>query len=314
VNKTKTLIMQNISGDRWMQHMRSGQFEEAWRFSDKIQKSGINRDYHHLPRHFQCIWDGTPLNGKRVLIRCYHGLGDTIHFIRYAPLVKEIAAEVIVWVQPSLLDLLKTTSGIDRFISLHDGTPDVAYDVDIEIMELPHVFRTTLATVPQKTPYLHVDSLPLSTDKSLLSVGIVWQSGDWNPSRDIPFSFLMPLAGIKGIKIYILQANALPAGWQKGFGIHPGEFTLYDYARVICGLDLMITVDSMPAHLAGALNVPVWVMLQAQADWRWMENRTNSPWYPSMKLFRQKNQGDWKPVIHQIAEELKALADSFLKL
>jgi hypothetical protein len=99
----------------------------------------------HWPRHLQYIWDGTPLAGKRVLVRCYHGLGDTLQFIRYAPLIKTIAREVIVLAQPALLPLLRTMRGIDRLLPLHNGAPDVEYDVDVESMKLPHIFRTTLA-------------------------------------------------------------------------------------------------------------------------------------------------------------------------
>jgi len=116
----------------------------------------------------------------------------------------------------------------------------------------------------------------------------------------------MPLTSVKGVEYCILQDNALSAGWQEGFGIHPGKCSLFEHARIISGLDLMITVDSMPAHLAGALNIPVWVMLNADADWRWMINRTDSPWYPSMKLFRQTTPGNWDSVINQVTEELSA--------
>jgi hypothetical protein len=289
----------------WMQCMRTGAFEEAWKLSDKVLAAGVNRD-PRLPRHYQCLWDGTPLNGKRVLVRCYHGLGDTIQFIRYVPLLKEIAKEVIVWAQPPLINLLENFPGIDQLLPLHDGKPDVRFDVDVEVMELPFIFRTTPETIPQEIPYLHVDPLLLSDGKAL-NVGLVWQAGDWNQSRCIPFSALAPLDQIKGVNLYILQANAAAAGWMEGFGIHPGEFSLYDYARVIKGLDLMISADSMPAHLAGALSVPVWTLLHDQADWRWMDERKDSPWYPSMRLFRQAHQGEWEAVIEKVAEELQKL-------
>jgi ADP-heptose:LPS heptosyltransferase len=97
----------------------------------------------------------------------------------------------------------------------------------------------------------------------------------------------------------------MASGWNEGFGIHPGEFSLYDYARVIKGLDLLITVDSMPAHLAGAMGVPVWTLLHSPADWRWMYNGMYSPWYPSMRLFRQPQTGDWQSVIRQVTAELE---------
>jgi hypothetical protein len=289
----------------WMQHMRRGAFEEAWKLTDRDLKARAGKPCWHLPRHFQYIWNGTPLNGKRVLVRCYHGLGDTIQFIRYAPLIKAIAKEVIVWAQPPLLPLLDTVAGIDRLLPLHDGTPEVDYDVDVEIMELPHLFRTTLGTIPTDIPYMEVQPLPFSAGNELPNVGLVWKAGDWDESRSIPFSFLHPLFELKNINLFMLQGDAPAAGWQEGFGIYPGAFDLYNYARAIRGLDLLITVDSMPAHLAGAQGVPVWTLLKAEADWRWMDDRTDSPWYPSMRLFRQAQPGDWGGVIEQVERELE---------
>lgn len=297
--------------DTWTALMRRGAFEKAWELSDDVLKSGLHRNYLSLPRNYQCIWNGASLMNKRVFIRCYHGLGDTIMFIRYTPLVKRIASEVIVWAQPKLVDLLKTADGIDEILPLHDGTPETSYDVDVEIMELAHVFRTTILTIPLNVPYLHVD--PLSPGNgSKLAVGFVWKTGEWDLSRNIPFELVKALFEIKGIIIYILQDNAEGAGWIKGYGIHPGKCSLFDHARIIAGLDLMITVDSMPAHLAGALNVPTWLLLKHDADWRWMENRSDSPWYPSMKLFRQRQKGDWKSVIDEVSGELTALSESFI--
>lgn len=308
--------IQNNTSNPWIQYMRSGDFEEAWKLSDRMLQRGNNSSNYNLPRHFQSIWDGTPLEGKRVLVRCYHGLGDTIQFIRYAPLLKSICREVIVWVQPPLLPILLSLPAIDCILPLHDGVPDVEYDVDVEVMELPHIFRTTLSTVPSKIPYLQVEPKFLSSQHKQFSVGLVWKSGDWNECRSIPFSFLNPLAKIQGIQLYILQSGATAAGCQDDFGINPGEFCLYDYARVISGLDLVITVDSMPAHLAGALGTPVWTLLHTEADWRWMEKRSNSPWYPTMRLFRQEREGDWEPVINMVTKELENIvkrdnSDSF---
>ena len=292
-----------------MQFMRAGAFEEAWKLSDKVLAAGVNRD-PRLPRHYQCVWDGSTLAGKRVLVRCYHGLGDTIQFIRYIPKLKEIAKEVIVWAQAPLLELLKNMPEIDLLLPLHDGQPEVKYDVDVEVMELPFIFRTTLDTIPCKVPYLHAEPLILS-DEHKFNVGLVWQSGNWNQARCIPFAALAPLATLKNVNLYILQANAEEAGWQEGFGIHPGEFTLYNYAGVIRGLDLMISVDSMPAHLAGAMNVPVWTILHDQADWRWMNTRSDSPWYPSMRLFRQQEKGNWETVMEEVVRNLFPLSTIF---
>jgi len=299
--------IQEDSPDLWMQHMRTGAFEEAWKKSDADLKARVGKPCWHLPRHFQYIWNGTTLENKRVLVRCYHGLGDTIQFIRYVPLLKAIAARVIVWAQASLIPLLETMPGIDQLLPLHDGTPEVEYDMDVEIMELPHIFRTTLATIPSVIPYLHVEPLLLSSNKEKLSVGLVWKAGDWDERRSLAFSALAALALVPGIKLYMLQANAKAAGWQEEFGVYPGEFNLFDYARVVRGLDLMISVDSMPAHLAGALGVPVWTLLHTEADWRWLDNRDDSPWYPTMRLFRQEQPGDWSTLIQRIAAELNKL-------
>lgn len=301
--------MSNATGEdtsnSWMGHMRNGAFEEAWKISDADLKSRAGKPCWHLPRHLQYIWNGTPLNGKRVLVRCYHGLGDTIQYIRFAPLIRSVAKEVIVWAQAPLIPLLKTVKGIDRLLPLHNGTPEVEYDVDMEIMESTHIFRTTPETIPLEIPYLQVEPKEISSDNKQLTVGLVWRAGDWNEQRSIPFSALLPLAKVQGIQLYILQGGAASAGWHEGFGIHPGEFDLFDYARVIRGLDLLITVDSMPAHLAGALGVPVWNLLYAGADWRWMDNREDSPWYPTMRIFRQEQPFDWETVIKRVSDELK---------
>ena len=294
--------------DKWMYHMRRGEFEEAWKKSDNDLKERAGKPCWHWPRHFQYIWDGRSLEGKRVLVRCYHGLGDTIQFIRYMSLLKEIASEVIVWAQAPLNPLLETVLGIDRLLPLHDGTPEVDYEVDVEIMELAHIFRTSLRTIPDSIPYMQVEPGLLSPDKKRLSVGLVWKAGDWDERRSIPFSFFAPLSEIPDAQFYILQANAPQAGWDGTLGSYLGDFSLYDYARIIKGLDLVITVDSMPAHLAGALGVPVWTLLHAEADWRWMENREDSPWYPTMRLFRQQHPGDWEDVIKRVASELERMS------
>lgn len=279
--------------------MRTGDFESAWAFSDEQLKARNGQPTWHLPRHFQSIWDGSSLDGKRVLVRCYHGLGDTIQFIRYIPLLKQTAAEVIVWAQAPLLDLLKTAEGIDQLLPLHEGSPDAVYDADIEIMELAHYFRTTVNTIPGKIPYLHVAPKPLAHN-GLLNVGLVWKAGGWDQKRDIPFSTLEYLFETTGVNFFFLQANPGEAGWHEGMGINPGPFDMYDYVQVVRGLDLLITIDSMPAHLAGALGVPVWTLLHSQPDWRWMEQRGDSPWYPTMRLFRQQQAGEWEPVVEEV--------------
>jgi hypothetical protein len=290
----------------WMHNMRSGNFEEAWKVSDIVLRKG-NQHNDHVPEHLRNIWDGTPLNSKRVLIRCNHGLGDTIQFIRYAPLVKDLATSLIISAQPQIVPLIKTMHGIENVLPLNQKINKEAYDVEVEVMELQHVFRTTIQTIPLAIPYFNVDPVFLSSSKEKINVGLVWKAGEWDERRSIPFELLAPLADVSGVNIHILQGDAIQAGWKQGFGNYPGDFTVFEYARVIKGLDLLVTVDSMPAHLAGALGIPVWNLLHADADWRWMLNRDDSPWYPTMRLFRQEKMGEWSAVIKRVSTELKRL-------
>jgi hypothetical protein len=295
-------------GARWMRAMRRGDFAAAWRFGDAVLHAHAGTPSWHLPRHEQWVWDGTPLDGRRVLIRCYHGLGDTLQFIRYAPLVRRIAAEVTVWAQPALIPLLRTAAGIDRLLPLHDGACEAACDVDVEVMELAHVFRSTEDTLPAEVPYLHADPAPIERD-GRLRVGIVWQSGDWDDRRSIPFPLLAPLAEIPGVALHVLQRGAGLDERPDGFGVDSGSDDVTECARVMKALDLVVTVDSMPAHLGGALGVPVWTLLHADADWRWMEGREDSPWYPTMRLLRQRAGGEWEPVIARVAAGLREMAE-----
>jgi hypothetical protein len=288
---------------QWIHAMRRGEFAEAWKISDA--QLNTQQDLRIVPRHLQRIWNGTPVKGRRVLVRCYHGLGDTVQFIRYAALLKEVATKVMVWVQPSLIPLLHHVAGIDQLLPLHEGEPDVEYDVDVEINELPYVFRTTLATMPSVVPYLHVESASLPRSDRL-QVGVIWQAGDWDERRSVPFSEIENLLQRPEVDWHILQRDPWRAGWNGKFGEISGGDNPLDDARVMKALDLIISVDTFTAHLAGALGKPAWTLLPADADWRWMLERTDSPWYPTMRLFRQKKEGDWAAVIDEVASELES--------
>jgi hypothetical protein len=239
-------------------------------------------------------------------VRCHHGLGDSIQFIRYAALLRAVAKEVIVWAQAPLLPVLRSVTDIDRLLPLHDGSTAVDYDVDIEVMELPYAFRTTLSTIPSDVPYL--TALPLALGGRRPRVGIVWRAGEWDARRSIAFSDVSRLLDTPHIHWYGLQLD--PHHDEQ----HPNlrqvnTRGLTRTARVIRAMDLVITVDSMPAHLAGALGVPVWTLLPHVADWRWMEGRSDSPWYPTMRLFRQQTVDCWSHVIDEVRQ---ALIDSAL--
>ena len=283
--------------------MRRGDFEAAWKVSDEVLRARAGVPCAHLPRHEQWVWDGSPVRGKRVLVRCYHGLGDTLQFIRFAPQLKKVAREVTVWAQPELIPLLATARGIDRLLPLHDGAPDVEYDVDVEVMELAHLFRATPRTLPDTVPYLHADPAPLRRD-GRLAVGLVWRAGGWDERRSIPSHLLAPLAEVPGVDFHVLQRGPGLAERPEWLGTVSGSDDVLQTARAMKALDLVITVDSMPAHLAGALGVPVWTLLHSDPDWRWMEGRDDSPWYPTMRLFRQARPGAWEDVVARVAAAL----------
>ncbi len=290
--------------DPWMSCMRRGDFAGAWEISDAVLRARGGAPCAHWPRHHQYVWDGSPLEGRRVLIRCYHGLGDTVQFIRYVSHVKRLAREVIVWTQPALLPLLRNMPGIDRLLPLHNGRPDVAYDVDVEVMELAHVFRSTEATLPAATPYLHARPATLRPTHAT-RLGLIWAAGEWDNRRSVPVDALRPLLAFPDVEFHVLQRgparHALPRG---AAHCDSGSDCVARLASVMRALDLVISVDSFPAHLAGALGVPTWTLLHAEPDWRWMSGRDDSPWYPTMRLFRQERAGDWSAVVARVADEL----------
>lgn len=250
------------------------------------------------------MWDGRSLEGRRVLVRCYHGLGDTLQFIRYMPLLKARARQVIVWAQPPLLPLVSHAEGVDEALPLHDAAPDVQYDVDIEIMELPFAFRTTLATIPADGPYLSVEG-PERRRSQELRVGLAWRAGDWHAARSVPVDLFGPLANLPGVRCFALHEGARRDETVRGVEWPTGR-SISEVAILMSTLDLVISVDTMAAHLAGALGVPTWLLLHAHADWRWMIGRTDTPWYPRTTLYRQHSPGDWRPVVARVGRDLQA--------
>jgi hypothetical protein len=296
-------------GAAWERHMRCGDFDAAWRVSDRVLAERGGAPCWHLPRHEQWVWNGTPLAGRRVLVRCYHGLGDTIQFIRYAPLLASVASEVIVWAQPALIPLLEAVPGIGRLEPLHDGTPGVEYDVDVEIMELPFVFRSTPDTLPREVPYLRVEPARLLR-VGTLAVGVAWSTSGWDEHRSIPLDALAPLAEVPGVTLHLIQRGPVLSMRPAGFGIVSGSDDVLEAARVIRALDLVISIDSFPAHLAGALGRPTWTLLHERSNWRWMDGRDDTPWYPTMRLWRQGVGDGWRGVVRRVIGELERRASS----
>jgi hypothetical protein len=293
--------------DEWVDRMRRGDFEGAWGLSDLALAARRAADTR-TPRHEQQIWDGSPLAGRRVLVRCYHGLGDTIQFLRYLPLLRRLAREVTVWIQPELIALLSSTPDLGRLLPLHDGAPDVDFDADIEIMELPHAFRTVERTIPCDVPYIHVPRVTVAPSP-LPRVGLVWTAGSWDPRRSVPFSQFQPILDTTHARFRPLQQR-IEAEALARFGTAPPALPLRALAEQVAAEDLIITVDTMMAHLAGALGAPTWLLLHADADWRWMRDRHDTPWYPATRLYRQARAGDWRPVIAAVRRDLDALCSS----
>lgn len=301
-----------MAADPWVRYMRRGEWERAWALGDTAMRELAGCDFRHVPRHLQYVWTGAPVEGRRVLVRCYHGLGDTLQFIRYIPALARVARGVVVWAQAALLPMLGQVPGIDVLLPLHDGTPDAEYEVDVELMELPRVLRLRPTELPTAVPYLRAEPLALTGSGSdpRPRIGLVWQGGDWNPERSMAFGAIAPLAAIPGIRPLIVQPLAAEAGWDGRTGEYPGEFDIPAFARLLASLDLLVTIDSMPAHLAGAMGIPTWLLLHHDPDWRWMEGREDSPWYPDMRLFWQQEPGDWDSVVARVAGALEAQRDS----
>ena len=295
----------------WTDALRRNDFQRAWEISDRSL-----REYRECgsverirERHLQRVWRGESLVDKRVLIRCYHGLGDTIQFIRFAKPLREIAREVTVWIQPALVPLLRGVEGVDRLAPLHDGTADFDFDVDVEVMELAHALRATPEMISGRVPYL-----PRSRSEtarhvtSPLKVGLVWEAGDWNRARSVPVHLLSGLARQTDARLLSLQQGPARLMAPRIPATDVAVCEIETLAARIMALDLVITVDTMVAHLAGALGAPVWTMLHHDCDWRWPLRGRETIWYPTMRLFRQKRTGDWTDVIEELVSELKAFA------
>jgi hypothetical protein len=287
--------------------MLAGNFERAWQVSDAIlqQRRAAGDACEHLPRHLQYVWDGTPLTGKRVLVRCYHGLGDTIQFVRLLAPLHRRARHVTLWVQPGLMDLLQSVQGVDRLLPLHDGAPPRDHEVDIELMELPHALRLTPARIPARVPYIHVSAaaLPDASEPGIRNVGLAWRSGDWALDRSLPDAVAAQLATARDVHWYSLQ-YAVEQSPVPATNLACREIATL--AARMRSLDLVISTDTMTAHLAGALGIPVWTLLPWHCDWRWMYERDDTPWYPTMRLFRQRRPGDWSDVVSSVIAALAA--------
>ena len=267
------------------------------------------------------LWDGTPLNGKSILIYAEQGFGDTIQFVRYIDLLPDANTIIIVVCQPELKTLFKSINRIDTLVTKGEDIPDS--DVHVPLLSLPYMFNTTLDTIPARIPYLYLnpeaDSVFHLGDSHDLKIGIVWAGRPTHANdnnRSIDLKWFKCLLDIRNCEFLSLQVGERREDI-KQHGCHHtikdlGEqFTDFHHtASAILQLDLVISVDTAVAHLAGALGKAVWTLLPFVPDWRWMLDRSDSPWYPSMTLFRQKETGDWRPVFEQLRLALTRYSQS----
>jgi tetratricopeptide (TPR) repeat protein len=306
--------------NRALSWLKAGNYEKGWpAYEWRWRRPTMPPRPFQQPR-----WDGSSLEGKTILLWCEQGLGDTIQFVRYAKLVQERGGKVVLECPGSLVDLLATCPGVERAVAEGEALPE--FDMQAPLMSLPGLVGTTLETVPAEVPYLSVEAKLVEWWGRRLGgkdfkVGLVWQGNSrhpWDRWRSIPLGRFAPLAEVPGVKLVALQqgTGADQVGVVKERfkveelreGPGGGERSFADTAAVMRNLDLVVSVDSSPAHLAGALGVPVWVAVAAVSDWRWMVVREDTPWYPTMRLFRQESLGAWGEVFASMARELQGMA------
>lgn len=291
-----------------------GNWQQAW--PDYEWRTRIaNFPLHPRP---EPQWDGTALPDRTLLIHAEQGLGDSLHFVRYVPLIRGRFARVVLQVQDSLVPLLRE-SGYGDVCGFADPLPSI--DVQTPLMSLPARMGTTPANVPVQMPYLKIDRSRVCRWRDLIPnsrafrIGIAWQGSTTHVgdrSRSIPLKAFAPLAAIEQVQLISLQkfagaeqlaevpfpVSTLPDDWDER-----GAFL--DTAALVEQLDLVITADTAIAHLAGAMARPVWVALGHRPDWRWLRSGATTPWYPTMRLFRQGSPGDWPGVFADICEALR---------
>jgi tetratricopeptide (TPR) repeat protein len=294
--------------------LRQGDFERGWpEYEWRLRLPDMRR--YNLPQN---RWRGEPLDGRPIVLLAEQGVGDTIHFVRYVPLVRQRGGQVILVCHEPLIRLLSRFPGIDQLLPF--GSSLAAFDTFIPLASLPGVFGTSLSNLPAEVPYLSADPGLLQLWGQRLrsyrdfKIGIAWQGSRDNPDdyrRSAPLEAFGPLAKLPGVHLFSLQkgegneqlrrvAHAWPITNLAG-RLDEDAGAFMDTAAVMKQLDLVVTVDTAIAHLAGALAVPVYVALAFVADWRWLADRDDSPWYPTMRVFRQRQRGAWSEVFSRIA-------------
>jgi len=314
---------------RGLAHLVLGDFEKGWEGYEwryHRPEYGSLRTYDVAPR-----WAGESLDNMTILLHAEQGFGDTAQFIRYGLTLKELypTCYIIAAVQKPLVSLISLCPYIDEVVIVTDSDLP-PFDVHVPLMSLPYIMKTSIDTIPCTIPYLyaHEELVQewgniLSADKNI-KIGICWQGNNNYATPNLRMAVALksmhpkdfaPLSHIPGVTLYSLQKTTgtdqldeLPDDmtlltFEGDFDNSNGRFM--DTAAVIKNLDLVISVDTSICHIAAALGVPTWVILPNPADWRWMQNRTDTPWYPTMRLFKQPIPGDWNSVMAEVAQELQ---------
>jgi hypothetical protein len=292
-------------------HLEEGFAEYEWRW----------RTLRDRPRaHRYPEWDGRALAGGTILISAEQGLGDTIQFARYLPLVAARGGAVIVESQAAAGPLIRRIAGVTRVMTADDPLPQ--FEARAELMSLPRIFGTNLENIPNSVPYISFEpGLAVEVEEKLgprrsMRIGVAWSGNprnDGDRRRSIPVEELGRLRSVPGVEYFSLHCGEAARCQTSSGGswirhVLSDSGGLMELAAMMSCLDLIVTVDTMAAHLAGSLARPVWNMLCYAPDWRWMKSREDSPWYPSMRLFRQSAAGDWRAVVERIARALTELA------
>jgi len=296
--------------------LQLGAYEEGWREHEWRLHPGASTGQPRRAFDRPC-WQGEDLAGKTILLHAEQGLGDALQFVRFAAPIAALGARIIVEAAPSLTRLLATAPGVAATHAA--GTPLPDHDFHLPLMSAAHRLGITLATLPAATPYLQASAGQSDLWARRLSawpglkVGLAWAgnpilklpwSADANARRSIALERLQPLLEVEGVTIVSLQKDIRAAGLVDVMD------EIEDFADTAClveALDLVITVDTAVAHLAGALGKPVWILSRFDGCWRWLGHRADSPWYPSARLFHQKTKDDWTPVIDQVVTSLRGM-------
>ena len=303
---------------RGMVLLRAGKWAKGWQdYESRLAVPAFGHRTFTQPR-----WDGKPLAGRRLLVLCEQGYGDVFQFVRYVTLLDRQDGKIIFECPADLAGLLKPVLGNANVVMLRGrGPPTSEFDCYVTLLSLPACLKTNLRTVPRDVPYLQTDAGKVAYwQKELtgpgLKVGIAWAGRPTHPQdaeRSCDPEYLAPLAEIPGVTLYGLQKDKQHRDWLPGLGqfvtdLVPQIMSFDETAAVIANLDLVISVDTSIVHLAGAMARPVWVMLPYSPDWRWLLKHTDSPWYPTARLFRQREIGNWPGVISHVAKALNTLA------